>query len=60
MEYLDWGGVSGGGDDVDGGQRGEDAGDGDKADPGANDGGSIAGEGRRRPGGGREVEWENI
>lgn len=52
MEYLDWGGVGGGGDDVDGGQRGEYAGDGDKADPGTNDGGSIAGEGRRRPGGG--------
>lgn len=49
-----------GGDDVNGRQGGEDAGRGDKADAGANDGGSIAGEGRRRTGGGREVEWEDI
>lgn len=49
-----------GGDDVNGDDGGEDARKGDKADAGANDGGSIAGEGRRRPGGGREVEWEDI
>lgn len=49
-----------GGDDVNGRHGGEDGRNGDKADAGANDGGSIAGEGRGRPGGGREVEWEDI
>lgn len=57
---LGWGGVGVGGDDIDGRQGGQDGRNGDKPDAGANDRGSIAGEGRRRPGGGREVEREDI
>lgn len=49
-----------GGEDVNGRQRGEDDGNGDKADAGANNGGSITGQCRRRPGGTREVEREDI
>lgn len=49
-----------GGENVKGSQGGEDDGNGDKADAGANDGRSITGEGRRRPGGMGEVEREDI